>query len=182
MLLHAVRILKYNKTLWCRHESYQVPSAVVPTKHNIWHFLSEPKYHHGHNGELCTWGKSFVHQVFEIVAAKLSLLSLTKAAVTAVGAGFLTKLPLILLKLIALPVGLIILGLPLLLPILALFVPIPILTHNSYGADYGPSRQAEHTLSKALRHLLDSEGCIARLACELGRMNSESQYKKPVSW
>ena len=148
----------------------------------MWHFLSEPKYLHGHNGELCTLGKSFMHQVLEIVAAKFSLLSITKAAVTAVGAGFLTKLPLILLKLTALPVGLIILGLPLLLPILALFVPIPILTHNSHDTHYDPSRQGEETLSKAIRNLLDSEECIGRLACELGRMNSESEYKKPISW
>jgi hypothetical protein len=148
----------------------------------VWNFLSEPKYQHGQNGELCTWGKSFSDQVFEIVAAKLSLLSLMKAAVTAVGAAFLTKLPFLLLKLIALPVGLIILGLPLLLPVLALFVPIPIITHNSYGADYGSSRQGEQRLSNALRSLLHSDGCIGRLACELGRMNAESENKKPISW
>jgi len=120
--------------------------------------------------------------VLEIVAAKLRLLGLIKAGITALGAGFLTKLPLILLKLTALPVGLIVLGLPLLLPILALFLPIPIITHNSYGADYDSNRQVEQRLSQALRNLLDSEGCIGRLACELGRMNSESEYKKPISW
>jgi hypothetical protein len=37
-------------------------------------------------------------------------------------------------------------------------------------------------LSQSLRNQLDSEGCIGRLACELGRMNSESEYKKPISW
>ena len=121
--------------------------------------------------------------MFEIVAAKLSLLGLIKAAITALGAGFLTKLPFILLKLTALPVGLIVLGLPLLLPILALFVPIPVITQNSYSVDYDDSnRQGEQRLSKAIRNLLGSEGCVRRLACELGRMNSESDYKKPISW
>jgi len=120
--------------------------------------------------------------VLEIVAAKLGLLGLIKAGITALGAGLLTKLPLILLKLIALPVGLIVLVLPLLLPILALFVPIPIITQHSYGADYDSNRQEEQRLSQSLRNLLDSEGCIGRLACELGRMNSESEYKKPISW
>ena len=118
----------------------------------------------------------------EIVAAKMSLLGLIKAGITALGAGLLTKVPLLLLKLAALPVGLIVLGLPLLLPFLALFVPIPIITHNSYGGDYDSNRQGKERLSQALKNLLDSEGCIGRIACELGRMNSESEYKKPISW
>jgi hypothetical protein len=145
-------------------------------------FLSEPKYQHGHTGQICTWGNVFIYKVLEIVAAKLSLIGLIKAGITALGAWLLTKLPLVLLKLTALPVGLIVLALPLLLPILALFLPIPIITHNSYGADYDSNRQGEQRLSKALRNLLDSEGCIGTLACELGRMNSESAYKKPISW
>jgi hypothetical protein len=117
--------------------------------------------------------------MLEILAAKMGHLGLIMAGITTLGAGLLTKLPLILLKLIALPVGLIVLGLPLLLSILALFVPIPIITHNSYGAEYDSNRQEEQRLPQSLRNQLDSEGCIGRLACELGRMNSESEYKNP---
>jgi hypothetical protein len=148
----------------------------------LYKFLSEPKYQHGHTGHICTWGNGFIYKVLEIVAAKLSLIGLIKAGITALGAGLLTKLPLVLLKLTALPVGLLVLVLPLLLPILALFVPIPIITNNSYDDDYDSNRQGEQRLSKAVRNLLDSEGCIGRIACELGRMNSESTYKKPISW
>jgi hypothetical protein len=118
----------------------------------------------------------------------MGLLALLKAAITAVGAAVLTKLPLILFKLIALPVGVIVLALPFLLPILAMLIPVPILSvsngHDSEEctSDCGPSRHLEGTVSKALRAFLESEGCVRRLACELGSVNSGSQYEKPVSW
>jgi hypothetical protein len=146
-----------------------------------------PDYQQGHTAELCTWHNSFVDHILQIGAAKLGLLALLKAVITAVGAAVLTKLPLILFKLIALPVGVIVLALPLLLPILAMFIPIPIFSPNGHGSeectsDCGPSRHLEGKISKALRTLLDSESCVGRLACELGSVNSESQYKKPISW
>jgi hypothetical protein len=117
----------------------------------------------------------------------MGLLALLKAVITAVGATILTKLPLILFKLIALPVGVIILALPLLLPILALFIPVPIISLNSHDSeectsDCVPSRHLEVRVSKALGTLLESQGCVERLACVLGSVNSGSQYKKPILW
>jgi hypothetical protein len=125
--------------------------------------------------------------ILQIGAAKMGLLALLKAVITAVGATFLTKLPLILFTLIALPVGVIILALPLLLPILAMFIPVPIISLNGHESeectsDCVPSRHLEARVSKALRSLLESEGCVERLACELGSVNSGSQYKKAISW
>jgi hypothetical protein len=158
-----------------------------------------PKYHEGHTGELCTWGNNFIDHILQIGAAKLSLIGLLKAAITAVGTGFITKLPFILFKLVALPVGLLVLGLPLLLPfllpVLAMFIPIPIISHHSHGseectdssADCGPSRHRnasrniEEGISKALKTFMDSEACVGRLACELGNLNSASEYKEPIS-
>lgn len=117
----------------------------------------------------------------------MGLLALLKAVITALGASVLTKLPLILFKLIALAVGAIVLALPLLLPILAMFIPVPIISANGHDSeectsDCGPSRRLEARVSKALRTLLESEGCVQRLSCELGSVNSGSQYKKPISW
>jgi hypothetical protein len=149
--------------------------------------VPEPAHQQGNAAELCTWRSSFVDYVLQIGAAKMGLLALLKAGITALGATALTKLPLILFKLIALPVGIIVLALPLLLPILALFIPIPIISVNDHdseecSSDCVPSRHLEGRVSKALRALLESEGCVQRLACELGSVNSGSQYKKPISW
>jgi hypothetical protein len=139
-------------------------------------------------------------QVLQIAAAKLSLLGLVKTAITAVGAGFITKLPLILFKLIALPVGLVVLVLPLLLPfllpILAMFIPIPVISHQGHedevctdsssecgsSGQRDTSRNVEGRVSRALKTLLNSEACVGKLACELGTLNSQSEYKKTVSW
>jgi hypothetical protein len=159
-----------------------------------------PKYQQSHTGELCTWGNNFIDHILQIAVAKLSLLGLLKAAITAVGAGFITKLPFILFKLIALPVGLLVLGLPLLLPlllpILAMFIPIPIISHHSHGSedcndnssDCGTSRHRntsrnfEERISKALKTFMGSEACVGRLACELGNLNSASEYREPIAW
>lgn len=157
-----------------------------------------PKYQQSHTGELCTWGRSFIDHILQIAVAKMSLLGFLKAAITAVGAGFITKLPIILFKLIALPVGLIVLGLPLLLPfllpLLAMFIPIPVISHNSQNSEEcnspdceasrnrNSTRNVEERISKALKTFMGSEACVGRLACELGKLNSASEYKEPILW
>ncbi|XP_023701390.1 uncharacterized protein LOC111861227 [Cryptotermes secundus] len=152
-----------------------------------YHQYEAPEYQQGHAAGLCTWHSSFMDYILQIGAAKMGLLALLKAVITAVGATVLTKLPLILFKLIALPFGVIILALPLLLPILAMFIPVPVISLNGHDpeectSDCVPSRRLQEKVSKALRTLLDSEGCVERLACELGSVNSGPQYKKPISW
>jgi hypothetical protein len=159
-----------------------------------------PKYQESHSGELCTWGNSFLDHILQIAVAKLSLLGLLKAAITALGAGFITKLPFILFKLVALPVGLLILGLPLLLPfllpLLAMFIPIPVISHHGHDSEdctdgstdcgssrhRNTSRNVEERISKALKTFMGSEACVGRLACELGKLNSASAYKEPIKW
>lgn len=161
------------------------PSYYSPGTH--YHHYDVPEYQQGHAAGTCTWHSSFFDYVLQIGTAKMGLLALLKAVITAVGATVLTKLPLLLFKLITLAVGVIVLALPLLLPVLAMFIPVPIISANGHDSeectsDCGPSRHLEARVSKALRTLLESEGCVQRLSCELGSVNSASQYKKPISW
>ncbi|XP_069690352.1 uncharacterized protein [Periplaneta americana] len=116
--------------------------------------------------------------MLQLAAAKLGLLGVVKA----LGAGILSKLPLLL----ALPVGLLVLALPLLL---ALFLPIPIFSHHGGSEECssdcdGKTRrpQVEERISRALAVLVESEACVGRMACELGALNSKSQYKNAVTW
>ena len=145
-------------------------------------------------GDICTWGKTFMTQLVKIGVAKLGILSVIKAVVALLGAGFIAKIKFILFKLVVLPIGLLLLKLPLLLPTL---LPLLILfffkssaghhdCKNSKDCDdtriQDKNKNIEDRLSRALQAFVKSEACIGRLACELGSLNSESEYNRHIKW
>lgn len=132
---------------------------------------------------------------------------LLRSIVAAVTAGILAKIPIILaikalmIKLILVPLGFLVLSLPIILPILLLFSPLwnkiketfvgPTTTPQTMFVMVQPvnATNTTETKGKSLNSgrdifmaIVESDRCFERLACQLGSRDANSVFIKPVSW
>lgn len=137
----------------------------------------------------------------------VSNFGLLRSVVAAVTAAILTKIPIILavkaliIKLILVPLGFLVLSLPIILPILLLFSPLWTKLKEAFIGTTTPTptmvvmmapNATNATSPKQFRTLdygrdmflaiMESDRCFEKLACLLGSKDANTPYIKPVSW
>lgn len=130
--------------------------------------------------------------------------------VAAITAAMLAKIPIILAikaliaKLILVPLGFIILSLPIILPIVLLFFPLWSKIKESFGGTTTPAPPTMMVMMQAaaanntaatgakaraidygqdiFRAVVESDRCFEKLACSLGSRDANTSFTQPISW